>query len=114
MITQELGQLQIGPLTFSGPLKARIGGRFLPSYTIDLSQIPKSGGVLSFIKPHVDILIGNNAYRLQYGKSGIQTIDPNEFNQMTFLDTVSSMGIIPTLAIIGTLGVLIYLLIRKK
>jgi hypothetical protein len=114
MITSELGQLNIGPLSFTGPLKVRIGGNFLPSYTIDLSAPSTKGGVLSFIKPYADILIGNNAYRVQYGQSGIQSIDPNEFNSMTALDTISSMGIIPTLLIIGTFGVLIYLLIKRK
>jgi hypothetical protein len=33
-----LGQIKLGPLTVKGPIKIRVSGRFIPSFTIDLSK----------------------------------------------------------------------------
>jgi hypothetical protein len=110
---QDLGQLKLGPLTFTGPTKARISGKFIPDFTIDLSAPPKAG-ILSLIKPKITFLIGNAAYELSWGEKSLRSADPAIFQKETFLDSINKIGILPIAALTIAVGVVGYLVLKPK
>lgn len=113
MKSRSLGQITIGPLEITGPIKARISGNFIPDFTIDLTAPPKVG-MLSLIKPKITFLIGNKAYEVGWGETGIKSADPAIFNTDTFMDTIQKIGIIPILLLAGGAVLIGYKLFVKK
>lgn len=109
MVPDEMGQINIGPVSIGGPAKVRLQWNFLPDITIDLSTVQptSSFSLMSILKPKATILFGGNAYLIDpYGGSGntISQGDPSIFNTPTFLDNLSSYGAIPTLMLFGILA----------
>lgn len=113
MKTRPLGQIKIGSLEITGPVKARISGNFIPDFTIDLTAPPKVG-MLSIIKPKITFLIGNVAYEVGWGEKGIKSADPSIFMTDTFMDTIQKIGIIPILLLTGGAILVGYKLLAKK
>jgi len=111
-----LGQIKLGPLTVKGPIKIRVSGRFIPSFTIDLSKKPTKAektGILNVINPKVTMLIGDVAYEFDYATRELKEADPAIFNKDTFLDTVSKLGVIPTIAIITGTALIALRILRR-
>ena len=98
--SNELGQVQIGPVTYMGPLKVRIDGNFIPAFTIDLTKPSKGAGILDIIRPTVTILVGNKAYQIKWGEKGIKEVDPSIFEKKTLLDNLQQLDL-PATIILG-------------
>lgn len=111
-----LGQIKIGPVTIPGPIKVRISGRFIPAFTIDLSKKPTKAektGILNVLNPKVTLLVGNTAYEFDYSTRELRPTDPKIFEKDTFIDTISKLGILPTIAIVtGTVFMTLKILRR--
>jgi len=108
----ELGQIQLGPLAYMGPLKVRIDGNFIPAFTIDLTKPSKGRGILDVIKPTVTILVGNKAYQIRWGERGVKEVDPRIFEEETWLDSLQKADIWAT-AILGlAIGIGIWKLLK--
>lgn len=113
MKSRSLGQISIGPLEITGPVKARISGDLIPDFTIDLTTTPKVG-MLSLIKPKITFLIGNKAYEVGWGEKGIKSADPSIFMTDTFMDTIQKIGIIPILLLASGAVFIGYHFLTKK
>ncbi len=109
-----LEDINLGPFKIAGPTKARVSGKFIPDFTIDLSKPSKGPGILSLIDPKITFLIGSNAFQLQMGKGNLKQVNSDIFNQPTLFDTLNKIGIIPILFVISTIGFVVYRLIRRK
>jgi len=109
---QELGQIKIGPIELVGPVKARITGNFLPSFTIDLAK-PPPVGILSLIQPKITFLVGNKAYEIGWAEKRIKEVNPRIFESDTWLDTIQKIGVIPVVLFIGGLIYLGYRVLLK-
>lgn len=97
---QELSQISLGPLTFAGPIKVRISGRFIPAFTIDISKKPTTAekvGILNILNPKVQLLLGNMAYEMDYATRELKPIDPRIFEKDTLIDSIAKFGIIPSI-----------------
>ena len=111
---QGLGQINFNVLgtNISIPIKVRVKGRFIPAFTIDPTKPSKGGSIIDLLQPKIDVLVGNYAYEIDT-KGNVKPIDPRVFQYPTLLDRISEMGFIPTLAILGGIGYLIYKGIKK-
>lgn len=109
----ELGQIAIGPVSITGPVKARFTGKFLPDFTLDLTTPPKVG-ILSLIQPKITFLLAGKAYEIGWGQSGIKSADPKIFESDTWLDTMQKIGVIPMALFVGGLAYLGYKVLLKK
>jgi len=68
------------------PVKVRITGRFIPDITFDPSKkSPYTGVLAKIIQPKVYILIGNQAFEIDY-EGNVRSVSPDVFNQPTFFD----------------------------
>jgi len=115
-LSGSLGQIRLGPLTIPGPVKVRVSGRFIPSFTIDLSQKPTKAektGILNILNPKVTLLMGNMAYEFDYSTREFTPADPKIFEKDTFIDTISKLGIIPTIAIIAGTAFIVLKILRR-
>lgn len=112
-LSSELGQITIGPVEITGPIKARISTKFLPSFTLDLTVKPKIG-LLSIMQPKITLLLAGKAYEIGWGQSGIKSVDPKIFETDTFLDTMQKIGIIPIVLFVSGLAYLGYKVLLKK
>jgi len=108
----ELGQIQMGPITYMGPLKVRIDGNFIPAFTIDLTKPSKGRGILDVIKPTVTILVGNKAYQIKWGERGIKEVDPRIFEEETWLDSLQRAEMLGTIFLGLAIGVGIWKLLK--
>ena len=113
MQTTDLGQLRIGPVRIVGPIKARISGNLIPSFTIDLTAPPEKG-ILHLIRPRITLLIGGEAYEIEWGDLRLKPADPAIFERDTLLDTINKMGIFPIIAVTAIIGFGIYMLLKPK
>ena len=106
---EELGQINIGPVSIGGPAKIRLQWNFLPDVTIDLAAIQPQGAsswnLMSLLKPKATVLFGGSAYLIDPSASNtISEGDPNIFNTPTMLDVLSSYGPVVTLMLLGIFG----------
>ena len=109
---QELGQIKIGPVEITGPVKARISARFIPDFTVDLATPPKVG-ILSLIQPKITFLLAGRAYEIGWGQKRIKNVNPKIFESDTWLDTIQKIGVIPVVLFIGGLIYLGYRVLLK-
>ena len=115
-LSGNLGQIKLGPLTIAGPIKIRVSGKFIPAFTIDLSKPPSPSektGILNILNPKIQILAGGVAYEADYSTRQIREIDPAIFNKDTFIDTISKLGVIPTIAILTGAVIITLKLLRR-
>lgn len=110
---QELGQIKIGPIEITGPVKARISAKFIPDFTVDITTPPKVG-ILSLIQPKITFLLSGKAYEIGWGQSNIKSVDPKIFETDTWLDTIQKIGVIPLVLFTGALIYLGYRVLLKK
>lgn len=108
-----LGQIKIGSVEITGPVKARISAKFIPDFTLDLTTSPKIG-ILSLIQPKITLLLAGRAYEVGWGQTGIKSVDPKIFESDTWLDIIQKIGIIPIVLFVGGLAYLGYKILLKK
>ena len=110
--SSELGQIQLGPLAYMGPLKIRIDGNFIPAFTIDLTKPSKGRGILDVIKPTITFLVGNKAYQIKWGEKGVKEVDPRIFEEETLLDRLQKAEMLGTIILGLAIGVGIWKLLK--
>lgn len=111
--SNELGQIKFKVLgqEFEIPVKIRVEGNFIPSFTIDPTKKSTGVSILDIIKPRVTVLIGTTAYTFEYGGK-VRKADPRIFQQPTLLDQLAEAGILPTLVFIGGAMFFLYRMVK--
>lgn len=94
----DFGQIKLDVLgiPIEIPVKVRVQARFIPDFTVDPTKPVKFGSPLNVLQPKITILIGGRAYQVDT-KGNFKEVSPEIFNEPTFLDKISEIGILPTL-----------------
>ena len=106
-------RFNIGPISF-GIKKIRLHMNFLPDVTIDMTS--KGTSMTKLLHPRASILMSSgNAFLIDpLSKNKIQSISPSIFRKPTMLDSIMSVGVIPTLLLIVGIGYGTYKLVSKQ